>query len=191
MAVKTKASRRKKPRKGRKRAPVQRPLTDRQRRFVEEFLIDFCPGAAAVRAGYSSAGVGGMLVQEPKILQAIAVGKAKLSRRVELTQEEVIVGLREQASYIGADSSHAARVRALELLGKAQGMFPDKVDVRHYGKVQHAHSHIRVDELPLELRRQMLAVLDAKEAKQLPPPSQEVVEAVPVVQGETPHGEAS
>lgn len=68
-------------------------LTDRQRRFVEEYLLDLIATQAAIRAGYSdktAASQGERLLRHPGVARAIAAAQAARSRRVEITQDRVL-----------------------------------------------------------------------------------------------------
>ncbi len=103
-------------------------LNPKQKRFVEEYLIDLNATQAAIRAGYSkkTAGIQGFdLLKNPKVQGAIAKAQEKLSKRVSVTQEEVIEGLKGEATYHGRNASPGARVSAWNLLGKHIGMFKD------------------------------------------------------------------
>lgn len=136
-------------------------LTDKQKRFVSEYLIDLNATQAAIRAGYSAktAGrIGGENVQKPEIQKAISEAILKQQERTELTADEVIADLREVrniclgrkkvkivevAKFEGVINTSeieakmidpAGANRALELLGKHIGMFSDKVDVTSNGQ---------------------------------------------------------
>ena len=63
----------------------------------------------------------------------MASGMADLARRTELTQEEVIAGLRSEALYKGEGGSHSARVAAWSWLGRHLAMFTDKSEVEFKG----------------------------------------------------------
>ncbi len=68
-------------------------LTDRQRRFVEEYLVDLSAAAAAIRAGYSpkNAGrVGSRLKNLPWVRAAIERAMAARRRRTRITQDRVV-----------------------------------------------------------------------------------------------------
>jgi len=78
-------------------------LTAKQARFVEEYLIDLNATAAAIRAGYSNktaATIGHENLRKPKIAEAIRLGREKLSERAQITQEDVLAGLRQEANHL-------------------------------------------------------------------------------------------
>ncbi len=121
-----------------------RPLNDKQRRFVEEYLVDLNGSAAAVRAGYSvkrSKKQASLMRKLPSVQEAIERGIAARSERVEASQDWIIdqlvenvkrsmqlakvkVGGREtgEHSYQGSVAN-----KSLELLGRHLGMFTDKL----------------------------------------------------------------
>jgi phage terminase small subunit len=75
-------------------------LTTKQKRFVEEYLIDLNAAQAAVRAGYSqkTAGEQGyQLLQKTSISKAIDAAIKRRSQRTELTQDMVLQELRSIA----------------------------------------------------------------------------------------------
>ena len=68
-------------------------LTSKQSRFVEEYLIDLNATQAALRAGYSPTSAresGCENLARSNIADAIAVARARLSQRVEITQDMVV-----------------------------------------------------------------------------------------------------
>lgn len=131
-------------------------LTDKQQRFVEEYLIDLNATQAAIRAGYAEKTAnreGSRLLSNVDIQEAIQEAQNKRAERVNVTQDDVLKGLLEiismstgkqkitetelskvDGSIVPMDvekvcfEPHAAN-KALELLGKHLGMFKDKVEV--------------------------------------------------------------
>lgn len=97
-------------------------LTEKQKRFCEEYLIDLNATQAAIRAGYKNSDVGRRLVTKSHVSAYIAELMQQRSERTGITSDDVIRELQAVAmseAYIkGSD-----KVRALELLGKHLGMF--------------------------------------------------------------------
>ena len=71
-------------------------LTEKEMRFVEEYLIDFNATAAARRAGYRAGTyenlrfIGSRLLTKANIANALSYFKAERSRRVGVSQERVM-----------------------------------------------------------------------------------------------------
>ncbi len=122
-------------------------MTEKQRRLVEEYLIDLNMTQAAIRAGYSpksAARIGVKLVNKSQVQQAIEKAKANRAKRTEITQDYVVNTLlevvercmqrapvcnmkgeqvqddqgRDVWQFNGRDAN-----KALDLLGKHLGMF--------------------------------------------------------------------
>ncbi len=107
-------------------------LTPKQARFVEEYLIDLNATQGAIRAGYSAKTAneqGAQLLAKLSIRQAVAEAQAVRSKRTEITQDEVIQGLKKEATLEGEGSSHSARVSAWAHLGKHLGIFTDNLNL--------------------------------------------------------------
>lgn len=72
------------------------PLTAKQARFVDEYLIDLNATQAAVRAGYASANAdvtGPRLLGNVGVAQAIAEKRQKLAGKLEVTRERIVAEL--------------------------------------------------------------------------------------------------
>jgi len=96
-------------------------MTQKQQRFVDEYLIDLNATQAAIRAGYSAKTAqeqSSRLLSNVMVQGAIAEGKVKAAAKAEITTEIVIAGLFAEASDHGEGSSHSARVSAWGHLGK-------------------------------------------------------------------------
>ena len=75
-------------------------LTDKQRRFVSEYLIDLNASAAAIRAGFSANSadaIGWENLRKPAISEAIKAGKAAQLAEAGLTAAGVLEELRRVA----------------------------------------------------------------------------------------------
>lgn len=132
-------------------------LTDKQKRFIEEYLIDLNATQAAIRAGYSEKtaySIGEENLKKPGIKLAIDEAQSNRSNRMQITQDDVIRMLieniekssgtkqvvitqtrkSEDGEFVGDDVAQfvyepSSVNKALELLGKHLGMFKDKLDV--------------------------------------------------------------
>lgn len=72
---------------------MSKGLTDRQARFVEEYLVDLSATQAAIRAGYSeqTAGkIGWENLQKPHIAEAVAEAQRARADRTHVTQDVVL-----------------------------------------------------------------------------------------------------
>lgn len=90
-------------------------LTDKQRRFVDEYLVDLNATQAAIRAGYSqkTAGqIGEQNLKKLEIAQAIQEAQAARSKRTNITQDMV---LRELAKIGFSDIRKVVRWGRTEL----------------------------------------------------------------------------
>ena len=81
-------------------------LTPKQRRFVNEYLIDLNATQAAIRAGYSkktAQQIGAENLSKPVIQAEIQKRQVKLQNKLEITQERVLQELAAIAFANGAD----------------------------------------------------------------------------------------
>ena len=104
-------------------------MTPRKQRFVDEYLVDQNATQAAIRAGYSARTAeqqGPRLLGNVEIAQAVQAAQQARSHRVLINQDDVLRGLRREATLEGEGSSHAARVSAWGLIGKHLGMFVER-----------------------------------------------------------------
>ena len=103
------------------------PLNPRQQRFVELYLSGLPASQAYRQAGYTATG-NAAEVNAARLLRnaqvAAEIGRA--AERQELTVDWVLGRLKAEAVDRGEGSSHSARVRAIELLGKRLRLFPDQ-----------------------------------------------------------------
>ena len=112
-------------------------LNPKQRRFVEEYLIDLNATQAAIRAGYSEKtaySIGCENLIKPEIAEAIAAAVQARTEQIEITTDMILEGLKKEAEREGEGTSHAARVSAWSWLGKYRTLFTDKVE--HSGSVE-------------------------------------------------------
>lgn len=75
-------------------------LTDKQQRFVDEYLIDLNATQAAIRAGYSAKTAdqqGSRMLANVKVKQAVAEKQAQRSKRTGVNQDRVVLELAKVA----------------------------------------------------------------------------------------------
>ena len=104
-------------------------LTAKQKRFVEEYLVDLNATQAAIRAGYSEKTAeqgAAQLLRNIKVAVAIQTAQAERSERTQLTVDMVVERLLLEALRIGHNASQAGRVAAWAHLGKHLGMFVER-----------------------------------------------------------------
>ncbi|WP_257812311.1 terminase small subunit [Aggregatibacter actinomycetemcomitans] len=132
-------------------------LTNKQKRFIQEYLIDLNATQAAIRAGYSEKtaySIGQENLNKPEIQRGIAEAQNKRSERTQIKQDDVIrmllenieiasgkkavikteIRKSEDGKLVGDDIAQfvyesSSVNRSLELLGKHFGMFSEKVEV--------------------------------------------------------------
>ena len=107
--------------------------TEKQKRFVDEYLKDLNASAAARRAGYSTKTadrIGPELLGKTCVSKLIAERIQKRQQRTEITQDSVLRNLKAlvDRSMRFDDAPHMqAALKANELLGRHLGMFTDKI----------------------------------------------------------------
>lgn len=132
-------------------------LSDKQQRFVDEYLIDLNATQAATRAGYSAHTAneqGARLLAKVSVRAAVEEGKAKIAKKLEVTQEyvlstivntvercrqsemvtdrkgEPILTETPEGGLAAAYTFNAAGVlKGAELLGRHLGMFTEKHEI--------------------------------------------------------------
>ena len=78
-------------------------LTEKQKRFVAEYLVDLNATAAAKRAGYKDPNIGRQLITKNNVSAEIAKRREKLQSKLEITQETVLQELAAIAFANGTD----------------------------------------------------------------------------------------
>jgi len=116
-------------------------LNEKQRRFVDEYLIDLNATQAAIRSGYSaktSNEQGARLLAKVSVQALLTERMKDREKRTEITQDSVlrdIESIKKDAMQTIADkdgnmvmANHAAALKAAELQGKHFGMFKDRIE---------------------------------------------------------------
>ena len=104
-------------------------LTEKQKRFCEEYLIDLNATQSAIRAGYKNGEIGRQLITKNNVLKYIEELRAEQSKRTEITADKVLEELGSVAFNRDIECIGRDKVRALELIGQHLGMFPEKVSI--------------------------------------------------------------
>ena len=112
-------------------------LTPKQKKFIEEYLIDLNGTQAAIRAGYSprtARSTAAESLAKPNIHEALQKAMKKRSERTEVTVDLVVNELLKIATDTAGDETnshlkYSNKMKALELLGKHLGMFSEKIQV--------------------------------------------------------------
>ena len=111
-----------------------KPLTAKQKRFCDEYMIDMNGKQAAIRAGYSEHTAeqqGSRLLSKAKVFAGIQRLIDERAERVEVDADYVVTELRK---VVEDDSTPAAaRVTALTVLARHLGMLTDKVETKEMG----------------------------------------------------------
>lgn len=100
-------------------------LTEKQKRFCEEYLIDFNATQAALRAGYSQKtaySIGDENLRKPEIQSEIQSLIKKRSERTGINADSVIKEL-VKIAFAETEITGKEKMKALELLGKHLGLF--------------------------------------------------------------------
>ena len=101
-------------------------LNIKQAAFVREYLVDFNATQAAIRAGYSAktAGqIGHELLKKPEIQKTLKEFQQKAAEQTQTDINWVRQRLKEEAMDFSEFASHAARIKAIELIAKLNGDF--------------------------------------------------------------------
>lgn len=111
-------------------------LTDKQKRFCEEYLIDFNATQAAIRAGYSektARSIGNNLLTKVDIQNYIKTNQDKTSKKLEITRESLLGDLKQlQDTYQGEGLKALSHVlKSIELQGRIIGAFTE--NIKHSG----------------------------------------------------------
>ena len=116
---------------------MSRGLTPKQEEFCRQFVVDLCATQAAQRAGYSertARSVGSENLTKPDIQARIAELQAERSRRTDIKADDVLRRLMREADAGDLNEPSAARIRAVELLGKHLGLFVERKEITMFSR---------------------------------------------------------
>lgn len=106
-------------------------LTEKQKRFCEEYLIDLNATQAAIRAGYSvksASRISIELLNKTHVQKYISYLQSEQSERTQITADTVLKEL-EKIALTDTEITGKEKIKALELLGKHLGMFSENKDI--------------------------------------------------------------
>ncbi len=105
------------------------PLTPKQARFVEEYLIDCNGTAAAIRAGYAVRGAhvtASRTLRFPKVAEAIREGQGETRAMLKMDRQAVVVELLRAVEVARARTEPMAIVMACREIARLGGYYPDQ-----------------------------------------------------------------
>ena len=109
-------------------------LTNKQKRFCEEYLIDLNATQAYIRAGYSVKKTvtaeqnASKLLRNTKVQEYIAELRTNQQQRTQITADVVLGELVKIAAAEDVQITGKEKIKALELLGKHLGLFQNGAD---------------------------------------------------------------
>ena len=106
-------------------------LTDKQKRFCEEYLIDLNATQAAIRAGYkqkTARSIAAENLTKPDIALYLQELMQQRSERTGVSADLVLDELRRIAMTEEVEITGKEKLKALELLGKHLGLFQNNAD---------------------------------------------------------------
>lgn len=112
-------------------------LTEKQKAFVQEYLVDLNATAAAKRAGYSEKNadkIGSELLGKTRVAEAIQKAMQSRQQRTQVTQDMVIqeiskVAFKDAADYSESELKYANKLKALEMLAKHLGLYAESASL--------------------------------------------------------------
>lgn len=133
-------------------------LTDKQKRFCEEYLIDLNATQAAIRAGYSpktAEQTASRLLRNVKVQEYIAKRQKELSRSTHITQERVI---KELALIAFSNNADYARVVEKKMQTEVDGMLVDVLGEDGKPIMYRTVEPVLTDELTEEQKRALAVI---------------------------------
>jgi len=109
-----------------KSATFSKPLTAKQSRFIDEYMIDMNGAAAAVRCGYShktSRAIACELLTKPDIQAELQARGAALARELEITRAGVVRGLLDAFEMARSDRQPGIMVSSMAAIAKLLGLY--------------------------------------------------------------------
>ena len=148
-------------------------VTDKQKRFCEEYLIDLNATQAAIRAGYSpktAEQTASRLLRNVKVQEYIAKRQKELSRSTEVTQERVI---RELALIAFSNATDYARVVEKKMKIEVNGVLVDALDEDGNPIMYRTVEPVLTEELTDDQKRVLAVIKKGRDGLEVRPCSKE------------------
>jgi phage terminase small subunit len=122
------------------REVINMALSDKHKRFADEYLIDMNATAAYQRAGYTATGnaaesAASRLLRNVQIQEYISEKQKKVGEKLDITVEWILEQYKDIVSNTKTTEPNVARA-ALADLGKYKGMFKDKLEITGHVTVE-------------------------------------------------------
>lgn len=144
-------------------------LTDKQRKFCDEYLIDLNATQAAIRAGYTEKYANtnaSKLLQNTTISQYIGERQKELSRKTEITQERVI---RELALIAFSNTADYAHVVEKKMKAEVGGILVDILDKDGKPVTYRTVEPVLTEELTEEQKRALAVIKKGRDGLEVKP----------------------
>jgi len=107
-------------------------LTERQKMFCKEYIVDLNATQASIRAGYSektAKQIGSENLSKPYLQEEIARLMKSREERVKLTADKVLEDIERVRTLAEGSEQYSVSLKASELQGKHLAMFTDKQQI--------------------------------------------------------------
>lgn len=154
-------------------------LTEKQKRFVAEYLVDLNATDAARRAGYKDPNIGRQLITKNNVSAEIAKRREKLQSKLEITQETVLqelaaIAFANGTDFAAIDKNGCVTLTPTSELSEEKKKAVASIKEGQYGTEVKLHDKVRA----LELLGKHLGVLDAKGGSASPAAENNLLEAI-------------
>ena len=124
----------------------QRLLSDKQRRWIDEYLIDFNGAAAALRAGYSPKSARSIAhenLTKPDIQAVLQARQAVTAKELQITRQGVIRGLLDAVEMGRELNNPASMISGLSTIAKILNFYAPEVKRVEFSSDHYiTHSHM-------------------------------------------------
>lgn len=156
-------------------------LTEKQKRFVQEYLVDLNATQAAIRAGYSEKTAeqqGYQLLQKPSVQVEIQKAMKRREVRTQITQDRVLQEIACVAFASGADFAQViGGGRIVQLVDTAELSREKRSAIAKIKETEHGIEVVAYDKISaLKLLGQHLGLFDGKGGQ--PAPESNLLDAI-------------